>query len=88
MPQHKSCFKRIRVTKRQNLRNRAVRSELRNAIRNYVDAPVEEKTTMLRSTISIIDNAVRKGILKNATADRRKSRLTKLLNRQQKEASV
>ena len=78
----------MRVTKRQNLRNRAVRSEMRNAIRNYVDAPVDEKTTMLRSTISLIDNAVRKGILKNATADRRKSRLTKLLNRQQKAATI
>ena len=70
------------------MRNRAVRSELRNAVRNYVNAPVEEKTELLRSTISIIDNAARKGIIKDATADRRKSRLTKLLNRQQKEITV
>ena len=87
MPQHKSCEKRMRTSEKQRARNRAVKTEVRHTVRDFVAAPVTEKPAMLRNVLSVLDNAARKGIIKNATADRRKSRLTKLINREQAAAN-
>ncbi len=86
MPQHKSAWKRMRVSARQQARNRAVRSQVRQAIRRFREADVEGKTALLPATVSALDNAVRKGVVKKPTADRVKSRLAKLLNRLGQEA--
>ncbi len=82
MPQHKSAWKRMRTSAKQRAYNRAVRSQVRKAVKSYRDATPDEKSTLLSGTTSIIDNAVRKGVLKNATADRLKSRLALQLNRE------
>jgi small subunit ribosomal protein S20 len=81
MPQHKSAWKRVRTNAKRRERNRAVSAEMRTAIRRFTEAPKEEKPAMLRQASSVLDNAVRKGIVKDRTASRRKSRLAKLLNR-------
>ncbi len=83
MPQHKSCEKRMRTSAKQRARNRAVITLMRHTIRDYVAASIEEKQGLLRQTFSVIDNAARKGIIKDSTANRRKSRLAKMLNREQ-----
>ena len=83
MPQHKSAGKRMRTSAQQRERNRAVRSQMRAAIRRYREAAPAEKEALLPETASLIDNAVRKGILKENTANRTKSRLVKLLQREQ-----
>jgi ribosomal protein S20 len=77
----------MRVSDRQQTRNRAVRSQVRLAIRKYREADLKEKAALLPVTASALDNAVRKGIIKRTTASRMKSRLTKHLNRLQQESA-
>jgi len=84
MPQHKSCWKRMRTSERQRTRNRAARSEVRGAIGVFRDAPPAEQVRALPKTTAAIDNAVRLGVLKKATADRLKSRLARAANKAQK----
>lgn len=81
MPQHKSAWKRVRTSAKRRERNRAVRAEVRTAIRHFEEAAKDEKPALLREAASTLDNAVRKGIVKESTANRRKSRLAKSLNR-------
>ena len=88
MPQHKSAWKRMRTSAKQQARNRAVRSQVRMAIRQFREAGTEEKANLLPATASSIDNAVRKGVIKNATADRIKSRLAKTINRERAGAAT
>jgi len=82
MPQHKSAEKRIRTSERQRERNRAVRSRMRTAIRKFQEAPADQKAAALRQASSELDNAVRKGVIKENTANRKKSRLARELNRE------
>ena len=77
----KSAQKRIRTALRQRERNRALRSRMRNSIRNLRQAVAagDQKAAqeMLPSTISIVDSTARKGVIHDNTAARTKSRLTK-----------
>ena len=88
MPHHKSAWKRMRTNEKRRLRNRAVRSRVRKAIKKFRLAPIEEKPQLLRKATSELDNAVRKGVIKDRTAIRYKSRLARLLNKLQKEAAT
>jgi small subunit ribosomal protein S20 len=76
----KSILKRIRQTAKRTARARALRSRLRNQIkdlRRALDAKdLAQAKGLLRETISVIDWAVRKGILHSNAAARHKSRLT------------
>jgi ribosomal protein S20 len=81
MPQHKSARKSVKTGAKRRERNRAVRAEVRTAMRRFTEAPTEAKPALLRQATSALDNAVRKGIVKDRTASRRKSRLAKSLNR-------
>jgi len=81
MPQHKSAGKRIRKSEKQRERNRAVRARVRTALRRLDEAPVAEQSESLRQATSELDNAVRKGVIKKNTANRKKSRLAKRVQR-------
>jgi len=88
MPQHKSAVKRMRTNAKRRDRNRQVRSRVHTALRRLEEAPAETQAEELRRVTSELDNAVRKGVVKKNTANRRKSRLTKRLNRQQGEETA
>jgi len=75
MPQHKSCWKRMRTSARQQERNRAARSEVRGAVRVFRETATAGQTVALPAATSAIDNAVRLGVMKKSTANRMKSRL-------------
>ena len=79
MPHHKSAVKRMRTTKRDRTRNTAVRSELKTLLKKMADKPSDQE--VMRLTVSEIDRAVKKGVVKKAVANRRKSRLAKAANR-------
>lgn len=83
MPQHKSAEKRVRQNAKRRERNREVRSRVRTALRSFREAPIAEKPELLRLATSQLDNAVRKGIIKQTTASRRKSRMARELTRLQ-----
>ena len=77
MPQKKSAIKRRRQDEKVNARNRAIRSKVATAVKKVQSAPAEEREQALRAAVSVIDKAVKVGVIKKATADRKKSRLMK-----------
>lgn len=79
MPHHKSAVKRMRTTKRDRAKNITVRSELKNLLKRMADKPTDQ--AVMRKTVSELDRAVKKGVVKKAVANRRKSRLAKAANR-------
>ena len=86
MPQHKSMWKRMRTSAKQRARNREIRSHVRQSIRQFREATPEDMVKLMPETSAVIDNAVRKGIVKQGTGDRLKSRLAQLSNRSQASA--
>jgi small subunit ribosomal protein S20 len=79
MPHHKSAVKRMRTTKRDRSRNISVKTGLKSALKKVAETPADKE--VVRSTVSLLDRAVRKGVLPKAAANRRKSRLAKAMNR-------
>ncbi len=78
--------KSLRVQRRNTLRNRAVRSNVRSrvtAARKAIDeSPSDADTTAkVRAAISALDVAVRKGVIHRNQSARKKSRLTTRLVR-------
>jgi small subunit ribosomal protein S20 len=82
MPQHKSAAKRVKISKRDQLRNLAIRSELKTILKRTVQDPTNE--SLARAASSKLDRAVRKGVIPKAVANRRKSRLARLRDRVRK----
>ena len=77
MPKLKSAKKRLRTTAKAQERNRAIRSQMRTAIKKVRSAP--DKATAesaLQSAISVVDRTARKGIIHKNAAARYKSRLS------------
>ena len=84
MPHHKSAEKRMRTTKRDRTRNISVKTGLKSALKKAAEAPTDKE--VIRATVSLVDRAVRKGVLPKAAANRRKSRLAKAANRAAKKS--
>ena len=76
----KSGLKRRRQGEVRRIRNRAVRTRVRSAIKALRTAisggDAAQVKTLLPQTVSAIDVGVRKGVLHHNTASRAKSRLT------------
>ena len=84
VPNIKSAKKRVLVTEKKTIRNRVVKTQVKNAIKKFL-AAVEAgakaaATEMFPSTCSVIDGAVSKGVLKKNTAANKKSGLASKLN--------
>ena len=78
--------KSMRVQRRRAERNRSVRSFVRTrvtAARSAIDQSPSDEATVetLRSAISALDVATRKGVIHRNQSSRKKSRLTKRLNK-------
>lgn len=77
--------KRELQSEKQRLRNKAVRSEIKTAIKAVRQACVqgdkEKKFAALKSMHSLVDKAVNKGVFKRNKASRLKSRLTAYTHR-------
>lgn len=84
MPNIKSAKKRVLVTEKKSAENKAMRSEMRNAIKkfnNYIDTlQLEEAEKMLPDLMSVIDEAVAHGIIHKNNANNKKSRLSARLS--------
>ena len=81
---HKSTIKRARQAEKRHLRNRAVLTSVKSAMKKVMTA-VDEKNadeakTLLREATSALHKAVTKGVLKRNTASRRISRLASTAN--------
>jgi small subunit ribosomal protein S20 len=81
----KSALKQIRVSERKRLRNRPVKTRVKNAIGKAVTsiasrAGADESLAAVTEAISQLDRAASKGVIHPNNAARRKSRLMKRLN--------
>jgi small subunit ribosomal protein S20 len=74
-------MKRIRQDKKRRARNRAVKSQVRGAVKDVrgAETPDDAKAKLV-SASSIIDKAAKKGIIPKRAAARKKSRLAKKVN--------
>lgn len=83
MPQHASAKKRMLTTERDKKRNRAVKSQVRNAIKDLQETlGTADAKAQLGKTHSTLDKASKKGVLHPKKVDRMKSRLAKAVQRE------
>ena len=77
----KSALKRVKVTEKQNLRNRMVKSAMRTTVKKYESAVAagSADAALLSQTASAIDKAVAKGVISKNAANRKKARMAKRL---------
>lgn len=76
MPQHKSCEKRLKQDLKRNERNRAARGNLRTSVRKFRELELAQRAGEYASLQSLLDKAVKKGIISKNRAARLKSRLS------------
>ena len=81
----KSSKKRVLIAERNRLRNVAFKSSIKTAVKKVLELAKDEDKDALNSAISkayqLCDKAVSKGVLHKNTAARKKSRLTKAVNK-------
>jgi small subunit ribosomal protein S20 len=75
----KSALKRIRQSERRRLRNRAVRSQVRSAVKVARTVQGPEQAATIAEAIRSLDKAVSKGVIHRNTAARKKSALARRL---------
>jgi len=84
MPNMKNATKKVKQIKKVTEKNRHYISTYKNAIKNTEKAILsgdkEKANTYLKSAIKSLDNAKVKGLVKENTVNRQKSRLTKKVN--------
>lgn len=81
----KSAKKRILTAERNRLKNVAVKSEIKTAVRRVLELAQAKEADALKPALSkaykLCDKAVSKGVLHRNTAARKKSRLTRAVNK-------
>ncbi|MDW8107379.1 MAG: 30S ribosomal protein S20 [Armatimonadota bacterium] len=85
MPNTKSAKKALRKSRERYLRNRSTKSAIKTYSRRVIElaekGDVQASLEVLRRAVSIIDKAVKRGILHKNTGNRKKSRLMIALNK-------
>lgn len=85
MPNVKSAEKRVRTNQKRMIRNRAVRSELRTAIRRVNEAiqagEMDQAQVKTHLAVSVIGQTARKGVIHKNKAARLQSRLRRRFNK-------
>lgn len=81
MPTTKSAWKRMYTSAAKRLSNRATRSQIENIQKDLAAAAgdKEKVKAAMSKYFSVLDKAVKHGVIKKNTADRRKSRASRLL---------
>ena len=78
MANHKSSLKRAKQSEVRRMRNKAVKTRVKTAVKAISTA--ENPQEQLPLTQSVIDKAAKKGVLHRRTASRKISRLAKQIN--------
>lgn len=84
MPNIKSAKKRVKVTEAKSMRNKAIKSSLKTALKKAdaaCTANAEDKNAVVTEAIKKVDQAAAKGIMHKNTAARKKSQLAVKLNK-------
>jgi len=81
----KSAKKRVLIAEKNRLRNVAFKSSIKTAVKKVIEfanaGSQDEMKSALSKAYQLCDKAVSKGILHKNTAARKKSRLTKAINK-------
>ena len=81
MANHKSAVKRHLQSQKQRLRNRIVKTRIKNVVKKITlltpASAAETQAAELIAAQSVIDKAAKKGVIHHRTAARKISRLTK-----------
>jgi small subunit ribosomal protein S20 len=84
MANHPSAIKRHRQSQKRRLNNQINRHKLKTQLKKMRAAlgagKAADAKTLLPSTCGVIDRSVQRGVIKQNTARRYKSRLTKRVN--------
>ena len=84
MATHRSAEKKDRQDKKRNLRNTAIKSNVKTRIKAVLaaaeDKDSEKAKSALATAIPAIDKAASKGVIHKNTASRKISRLTRKVN--------
>ena len=84
----KSAKKSIRQTKRRKAHNLIYKNKIKNLIKEarvlVLQKKIEEAKKLLPSIYKALDRAAKVGVTKKNTASRKKSRMTKLINKSAK----
>jgi len=85
MPRRKTSLKKTRADKKKHLRNLKIKQQLKKTLKQF-QALLSAKNTaeakkLLVKVFSQLDKAAKKKIIHGNTADRKKARLSKGLNR-------
>ena len=84
LPNIKSAIKRVKVNEKKNLRNRMIKTGVKTSVKKFqVELASNPGTAnvQLSATTSAIDKAAAKGVVHKNTANRRKARLARSLNK-------
>ena len=82
MPSHKQTAKRLKQDKWRRMRNRGLKKRIHTITKKVHDSESpEEAQTDLRSAISVIDSAAKRNTIHWKKAARKKSRLTRAVNK-------
>ncbi|MGI5875522.1 MAG: 30S ribosomal protein S20 [Dethiobacteria bacterium] len=85
MANTKSALKRMRQSEIRRQRNRNIKTRVKNAVKKFYisleEGNEENARQVFYETSKIIDKAVSKGLLHKRTAARKKSRLSRQLNK-------
>jgi small subunit ribosomal protein S20 len=80
MANHFSALKRARQTEKRTIQNRTNKSRFRTALRRFRGAVLSgdgaQAKSLFGETVSLIDKAVKKGVIHKNTAARYKARLS------------
>lgn len=77
MPIIKSAIKKLRRDNKKRIENRAVLVTVRKSIKSVRTTPSQDTAS---KAFSLIDKAVKKGLIKKNTAARKKSQIAKVLS--------
>lgn len=84
MANHKSALKRDKQNKIKYMRNKAVKTRMKNAVKDVRLGEGEKSKEAILSSLdaakSVIDKAAKKGVIHKNTAARKIARLSKFVN--------
>lgn len=84
MANRRNAIKKIRADEKKRLMNRPVRSELKTLTRSFLrlcsENQYDKASDSCRQLFSKFDKAVKKGVIRESTANRKKSRASRRLS--------
>lgn len=85
MPITKSTKKALRQNQKRRARNLVYKKKMKNLIKKVrtlvLEKKIEQAKKLLPQVYKILDKATKVNVIKKNTADRKKSRITKLVNK-------